>query len=91
MSDLEACYDRQLPNIGSIVEESLGVNREATKLIKKALSRYKHFIGLTYGIGNDSCGGMNALLGVTGQGNVFSGNVCRDVSCFMFREIKRSV
>ena len=25
ISDLEACYDRQLPNIGCLVEESVGV------------------------------------------------------------------
>ena len=27
MTDLEACYDRQLPNIGSIIQESVGVER----------------------------------------------------------------
>ena len=29
MSDLEVCYDRQLPNIGGILEDSVGANREA--------------------------------------------------------------
>ena len=88
-SDLEACYDRQLPNIGGIVEESIGVNREAIKLITKVLPRCKHFIGTTYGVGKESYGEMNELLGGTGQGNVFSGNVCKDVSCFIFKEIEK--
>ena len=32
ISDLEACYDRQIPSIGGIVEEALGVNRDAIQL-----------------------------------------------------------
>ena len=32
---------------------------------------------------------MSALLGGTGQGNVFSACVCREVSCFMFKEIEK--
>ena len=52
-------------------------------------NKCKHFIGTTNGISKDSYGGMNELLGETGQGNVFSGNVCRDVSCFIFKEIEK--
>ena len=70
MSDLEACYDRQLLNIGGVVEESVGANREAIKLITKVLPRCNYFIGTTYGVSKDSYGGMNASLGGTGQGNV---------------------
>ena len=35
MSDLEACFNRQLPNIVGIVEELIGVIREAIMLINK--------------------------------------------------------
>ena len=35
ISDLEACYDRQLPNIGCLVEESVGVEREPSMLFAK--------------------------------------------------------
>ena len=58
-SDLEACCDRQLPNIGGIVEELVGANREAIKLITKVLPRCKHFIRTTCGICKDSCRGKN--------------------------------
>ena len=87
MSDLEACYDTKLPNIGGIVEEWVGANREAMKLIMKALPKCKHCVGTTQRISKDSHRGMNSLFGGTGQGNVFSGNVCRDVSRFVFKEI----
>ena len=32
ISDLKACYDRQLPNVGCMVQESVGVAREAAML-----------------------------------------------------------
>ena len=89
MSDLEAHCDRKLTNIGEIVEESVGENRESIKLITKSLPSCKHFIGTTHGASKESYGGTNESLGGTGQGNGFSGNVYRDVSCFMFKEIEK--
>ena len=35
LSDLEACYNQQLPNIGCLVQESVGVERELAKLFAK--------------------------------------------------------
>ena len=35
ISDLEACYDRQLPNIVCMVEELVGFEREPAKLFAK--------------------------------------------------------
>ena len=35
--DLESCYDRKLRNIVSIVEESVGIDRNRVKLIVKVL------------------------------------------------------
>jgi hypothetical protein len=81
MSDLEVCHDRKLPNVEGIVEESIGVNRDAIKLITKALPRCKHFIGTTHGSSKESYGRMNVLLGGTGQGFFFKQCVQR---CFMF-------
>ena len=37
ISDLEACYDCQLPNIGCLVQELVGVRREASKLFALVL------------------------------------------------------
>ena len=71
MFDLEIHNDRQLPNIRGVVEESVGSNREAIKLITKVLPSYKHYVGTTYGISEDSYGGINSLLGGTGKGNAF--------------------
>ena len=79
MSELEACYDRKLPNIGGIVEESIGVNREAIKLITKVLPRWKNFIASTHGVSKESYDGGNESLGGTKKGNVFSGSVYRDI------------
>ena len=65
MSGLEACYDRQLPNIGGIVEESVGVNKEAIKLMTKVLPLCKHFFRTVHEVSEESYGGMNELLGGT--------------------------
>ena len=89
--DLEACCGRQLPNIGGMVEESIGANREAIKLITKEFPRWKHFVGTTHDMSKESHGGMNALVGRTGQGNVFLGNACRDVSCFVLKQIEKKL
>ena len=37
MTDLEAYFNRQLENVGSIIQESLGVERAAIKLVIKIL------------------------------------------------------
>ena len=50
LSDLEACYNRQLPEIGEIVEEVLGVNRKVIKVITKTISTFKHFVCTGFGI-----------------------------------------
>ena len=42
VSDLEACYDLQLRNIGCMVEESVGVERELAKLFAKMLPVMNH-------------------------------------------------
>ena len=44
ITNLEACYDRQLANIGGIVEEVVGVNRNVIRTIIKALLVLKHYI-----------------------------------------------
>ena len=45
----------------------IGVNREDIKPITKVLPRCKHFIGITHGVSKYIYGGMNELLGGTGQ------------------------
>ena len=37
LTDLQSCYDRQLANIGGMIEELVGRDREAMKLITKVI------------------------------------------------------
>ena len=74
-SDLEACCDIKLPNIGVIVIKSIGLNREVIKLITKILPRCDHFIGTTFGASKNIYDVWNESLGGTWQVNMFSGIV----------------
>ena len=40
LTDLQLCYDRQLPNLGSIIQESIGYNRNAMELFTKLIPRW---------------------------------------------------
>ena len=71
MSDLEACCNMKVPNIGGIVEESIGVNIKVIKLITKVLPWCENFIGTTHGVNKESYGGENELLGGIGKGIFF--------------------
>ena len=87
--DLESCYDIQFPNKGGIVEESMRSNRGSIKLSTKMLPKCKHCIGTTHSANINYCGGSAEDFGVTGQRNVLSGCVCRDASCFIFKELEK--
>ena len=52
LTDLQACYDRQLPNYASIIEELVGIERSPIKLFTKVLPILKHYIYTGYGISN---------------------------------------
>ena len=91
MSDLEVNCDRQLPSIRGIVDESIGVNRDSIKLITKVLPCWKNIIGTTHGVSKESYCREKKLLGVTGQGNEFSGSVCRDISYFILKELEKKI
>ena len=51
----------------------------------KVLPRLEHHVGIVNGVIKEKYGGKNDLLGVTGQGNIFLGAACRDVSFIIFR------
>jgi hypothetical protein len=89
ITDLQSCYDRQLAEIGGILEESTGKDRKAMKLIAKALPILKHFVCTGFGVSSLYYGGREDRLAGTGQGNRFSGDVCRDSSCIIIRSIER--
>ena len=65
MLDLEARYDRQLPIIGCLFQESVGVKREPAKLFAKMLPVMKHRICTSYGISEEAHGIISYKLGGT--------------------------
>jgi len=89
LTDLKSCYDRQLVNIGALIEESIGVNRNGLKLITKIIPRWKHHICTAFGISESYYGGIDHEMAGTGQGNKFSGDVCRDTSCLIIRQLEK--
>jgi len=89
ISDLKACYDRQLPNIGSMVQESVGVRRDFAVLLQKVLPIMKHYVATDFGISPISYGNKLDPLGGTGQGNSASGAICRDTSCIIFKQLEK--
>ena len=88
ITDLQACYDRQLAEIGSIVEESAGRDRAAVKLMSKVMPNWQHCVRTGHGISVSYYGGEFDKLAGTGQGNRFSGDVCRDTSCLILKVIE---
>ena len=54
-------------------------------VLSKLLPRSNNYIGISCRVSDNLYGGILEYLGGAFQGNVFSGNVCRDVSCLIFR------
>ena len=48
MTDLKLCYNRQLTQIGSIIEEFIRIERKPIKLIAKLLLMMKYHISTVY-------------------------------------------
>jgi len=69
LTDLQSCYNRQLANIGGIVEESVGRDRQAIKLITKVIPNWEHHLSTAFGISKKYYGGEQRHLAGTGQGN----------------------
>ena len=78
MIDLEACYNRQLPIVLGLIQESVRVNRKAIKVILNIIPRFKHFIYTHFRIYKEKYGGDNEQLVGNSQGNIFIGVSCRD-------------
>ena len=57
ISDLEACYDWQLPTLGGMVEEALGVDRKAIKVFSKMIESLRHKVCTSFGISENHYGG----------------------------------
>ena len=68
ITDLEAYFNRQLPNVGSIMQESIGIERDIIKLIYKILLIFKRYIYTSYSISEQYYGRVINLEGSTWQG-----------------------
>ena len=88
LSDLKAYYDRQLPALGCLIQEAVGVDRQAAKVFAEILPIMEHYICTNFGISKISYGSCVEPLGGTGQGNSVSGAICRDTSCFIFKYLE---
>ena len=65
----------------------MGRNRSDMKLYTKIIPNFEHYISTGYGVSNTFYRGSKELAG-TGQGNKFSGNICRDISCLIIRQLE---
>ena len=66
LTDLKSYYNRQLANIGGIVEESIERNRKAILLFTKIMPIFNHYVCTGYGISKQYYREENDLLVGTG-------------------------
>ena len=59
LTDLEFFYHRQLANVYGVVEEAVGVDMMASKLLTKVIPRFEHFMHTNFGISEETHGGKN--------------------------------
>ena len=88
MIDLKLCYDRQLAQIESIVQELIGVKRLLIKLFAKLILVIEHHIYTSFGVSKEFYGGWQLKQAGIGQGYVVLVNICRDSICFIFKVIQ---
>jgi len=72
-----------------MIEESVGIDRKGIKLIMKVIPIIKHHICTAFGISANYYGGSANPYTGTGQGNITSGNICRDKSCFVIKDVDK--
>ena len=59
MTDLKVYYNRQLHEIGLIVEESIRIKRKPIQLIAKALPIIEYHICMSFGVSSEFYRGIN--------------------------------
>jgi len=88
LTNLKSYYDRQLPNLVSIIEESTSIERAPIKLFTKVLPRFKRYICTGYRISSRYYGRPTDPTGRMGQSMKLSGDTCRDKSYFIIKNIE---
>ena len=88
MIDLKSCYNRQLLQIRSIIEESVGIERKLIKLIANLLLVMKYHVCTVYSVSESYYSREQDQTAGTGQGNIISSSICCDSLCFLIKDIK---
>ena len=68
-----------------MVQEAVGVNREAASMFHKILPIMKHYMLTDYGINESHYGDKNDKLGGAGQRSCVLGAACKETSCLIFK------
>ena len=50
ITDLEAYYNRQLPNVSYLIQESVGFRRKGIKTIVNVITKFKYHVHTNFGI-----------------------------------------
>jgi len=58
VTDLKACYNRQLPNLCGLIEESVRIDRNVIKLIMKIIPIMEHHVCTRHGMSKEKYGGV---------------------------------
>ena len=53
------------------------------------MPNWEHYVSTGHGISKKHYGREEMKLAGTGQGNKFSGDMCRDTSCLIIRQLKK--
>jgi len=89
MTDLEACYDRQLPKVSGLIQEAVGVDRKCIKMIMRVITKFRHHICTNHRISETYYGDDEEELAGNGQGNLFTGAAYQDQSCRGFKNLEQ--
>ena len=88
MTNLKACYDRQLSEIQSIVKESIGIERKLMQLIAKVLPIMEHHICTSFRASIEYCRETDNKQARIEQDHITLVNICRDISCLIMKPIE---
>ena len=87
-TDLKSCYDGQLSNLGSIIEESVGRKRNPMVSHTKIMPKFRKFVSAGHGISEEYYSSKRNNLAWVGQGNKFTRDTRKDVSCLIIKELE---
>ena len=73
------------------MEQSFGLSHKEAFLLNNTLQNFVHYISTGYGISKRSYGRKTELLAGTGQGNILSGSICKNITCLIFKFLENNL